>query len=106
MKLTIIEFAALTTPVHVTVHSLEQALYQVTVTMPQGECLLVDKQGKTIRHRNLQQVREMLQVLPVASITLRHQSAYDEMIGHPPRESSNALEVSLSMDLYPQPKIH
>ncbi|MEM6580963.1 MAG: DUF6482 family protein [Pseudomonadota bacterium] len=106
MKITIVEFAALTSPIDVVIHSLEQALYQVTVQLPSGTSLLVDKKGKIIRHRNLAQVREMLQVLPVASITLRHESAYDEMIGQPVREQSNALEVKLSQELYPEPVIH
>ena len=48
----------------------------------------------------------MLQVLPVGTITLRHESAYDEMIGQPSRESSNALEVNLSHEMYPEPIIH
>ena len=106
MRLTINEFTALPDGADVTIHSLEQALYQVTVLLPAGPHLLVDKKGKTIRTRSLQQMREILQVLPVNTITLRHQSAYDEMIGQPPRESSNALEVKLSHEMYPEPIIH
>ena len=106
MRLTITEFTALPDGADVTIHSLEQALYQVTVSLPAGPHLLVDKKGKTIRTRSLQQMREILQVLPVNTITLRHQSAYDEMIGQPPRESSNALEVKLSHEMYPEPIIH
>lgn len=106
MRLTINEFAALPNAVDVTIHSLEQALYQVTVSLAAGPHLLVDKKRKTIRTRSLQQMREILQVLPVGTITLRHESAYDEMIGQPPRESSNALEVKLSHEMYPEPIIH
>ena len=106
MRLTINELTALPDGADVTIHSLEQALYQVTVSLPAGPHLLVDKKGKTIRTRSLQRMREILQVLPVNTITLRHQSAYDEMIGQPPRESSNALEVKLSREMYPEPIIH
>ena len=106
MKITITQFAALTEVADVTIHSLEQALYQVTVALTSGPHLLIDKKGKTIRSRNLQSMREMLQTLPVRSITLRHESAYDEMIGQPIRESSNALEVRLSHDMYPEPIVH
>jgi hypothetical protein len=106
MRITIKEFTVLTEAADVTIHSLEQALYQVTVALPSGPHLLVDKKGKAISSRSLQNIREMLQVLPVGTITLRHESAYDEMIGQPPRESSNALEVNLSHEMYPEPIIH
>ena len=106
MKLTTTQFASLTDAADVTIHSLEQALYQVTVALPSGPHLLVDKKGKTLLSRNLQSMREMLQTLPVRSITLRHESAYDEMVGQPIRESSNALEAKLSHDMYPELLIH
>ncbi len=106
MKLTVAQFAALPNVVDVTIHSLEQALYQVTVSLPTGPHLLVDKKGATIRSRNLQSMREMLKVLPVRSITLRHESAYDEMVGQPVREASNALEISISQQDSPDPIIH
>ena len=68
--------------------------------------MLVDKKGVTIRSRNLQSMREMLKVLPVRSITLRQESAYDEMVGQPVRESSNALEVNISHEKSPAPIVH
>jgi hypothetical protein len=95
MKLSIKAFAALSTPSEVVVHSLDRSLYQVTVTVDGARHLLVDETGRTIRHRSLQSVREMLQGFPVAAITLRHESAYDEMVGQPGREQSNALEVTV-----------
>ena len=106
MRLTINELTALTDAADVTIHSLEQALYQVTVALPSGPHLLVDKKGKAISSRSLQKMREILQVLPVGTITLRHESAYDEMIGQPSRGCSNALEVNLSHEMYPEPIIH
>lgn len=96
MKLSIKTFAARSVRSDVVIHSLDQALYQVTVIVDGAEYLLVDESGRAIRHRNLQAVREMLQVLPVAVITLRQDSAYDEMIGQPPRGRRNTLEVTLS----------
>ena len=106
MKLTFEQFAGLTEPVPVTIHSLDQALYQVTLVIEGKEHLLVENSGRTFRRHTLQQVREALQTLPVASLTLRQQSAYDEMIGQPSREGPNTLEVSLSLDIYPPPVIH
>jgi hypothetical protein len=81
--------------------SLEQALYQVMVRIDGQELLLIENDGKTFRRHSLNAVREALQVLPVATVTLRHASAYDEMIGQPSRSCDNALEIPLSMDLYP-----
>ena len=88
-------------PIDTTVHSLEQALYQVTIIVDGKECLLTEDDGKPFRRRSLSAVREALQVLPLASLTLKQHSAYDEMIGQPVREGDNALEVSLALDMYP-----
>jgi hypothetical protein len=41
-------------------------------------------------------VRETLQLLPVSSLVLRQFSAYDEMVGQPPRAEDNLLEIPLS----------
>ena len=88
------------------IHSLDQALYQVTLEVGGREHLLVENDGRSFRRHSLQQVREALQPMPVASLRLRHQSAYDEMIGQPLREASNVLEVALSLDQCPPPRIH
>jgi hypothetical protein len=103
MALSIADFSRLEQPVHVVIHSLDRALYQVTVLLEGQEQLLVESPGRPFRHHNLQQVREMLHTLPVASITLRQQSAYDEMIGQPAREEANTLELPLSLEEYPPP---
>ena len=106
MKISFEEFARRAEPVDVIIHSLEQALYQVTLLIDNREQLLVENDGRTFRRHSLQQVREALQTMPVSSLRLRHQSAYDEMIGQPLREGSNALDLPLSLDQYPPPRIH
>lgn len=106
MKLTFNAFAQLEEPARVVIHSLEQALYQVSVEVGGKTHLLAENSGKIFRCHSLQQAREALQTLPVASLTLRHESAYDEMVGQPVREADNALEVPLSLEDYPQPRIH
>ena len=83
------------------VHSLDQALYQVTLQIEGEEHLLVENDGRTFRRHSLNEVRESLQLLAVEKAVLRQTSAYDEMIGQPLRQSDNALEVPLSLDLYP-----
>jgi len=106
MKIDFEQFARLEHPVPVTIHSLDQALYQVTLKIDGREHLLVESSGRTFRRHTLEKVREALQTMPVASLTLRQQSAYDEMIGQPNREGPNTLEVSLSLPEGPPPVIH
>ena len=101
MKITFKELRRRGGGLHLVICSLEQALYQVMVRIDGQELLLIENDGRTFRRHSLNAVREALQVLPVATVTLRHSSAYDEMIGQPSRDCDNALEVPVSMDLYP-----
>lgn len=93
-------------PVSAIVHSVDQALYQVTVWIEGEEFLLTENNGKTFRRHSLNEVREALQFLPIQQAKLRQTSAYDEMIGQPLRVGDNALEVPLSLDIYPNPVRH
>ena len=68
----------------------------MTACINNEEHVIVEEDGKTCRSHSLQQLRDKLEGLPVSRVNLRHTSAYDEMIGHPERTGSNALEVSLS----------
>ena len=101
MKLTLSALAASPRACAATVHSLEQALYQVTVLHEGAEKLLRENDGRVFRRRSLLEVKEALADLPVASLVLRQQSAYDEMIGQAPREGDNTLEVPLALAPYP-----
>lgn len=101
MKLSFSALLRLGQPVTVVVHSLDQALYQVTVALDGSDYLLTKNDGRTFRRHSLTAVRDALQVLPVEKISLKQSSAYDEMIGQPSRDGNNALEVPLSLDLYP-----
>lgn len=96
MKITLSEFSALSDPVDVTIHSLTPSLYQVIMALHGESRLLAFDDGRPYRAPNLQTVREMLASMPVRSITMRHESAYDEMIGQPDSRPSNTLEVALS----------
>ena len=101
MKMSWNELLSRQEPVAAVVHSLDQALYQVTVLLDEREHLLVENSGRAFRRHSLQRVREALQSLPVASLTLRQQSAYDEMIGQP-RGQGNELNIRLG-DPEPDP---
>jgi hypothetical protein len=80
----------------VVIHSLDQALYQATVVLEEGERLLLGSDLRPLRFHSLQAMREALAPLRVGKLTLRQQSAYDEMIGQPLREGSNVMEVPLA----------
>ncbi|MFK7975434.1 MAG: DUF6482 family protein [Halioglobus sp.] len=83
------------------VHSVDQSLYQVTLWIDGEEHLLTENTGKTFCRHSLNEVREALALLPIETASLRQTSAYDEMIGQPVRVQDNALEVPLSLELYP-----
>jgi len=106
MKISFAEFAALDVTVSVIIHSLDQALYQVTIERGGREYLLVENDQRTFRRHSLNEIREALQNLPVASLVLRQRSAWNDMIGQVPREAANTLEIPLSLDLYPPVTMH
>lgn len=106
MKMTLSEFARLPQPVAVTIHSLTPSLYQVILVVHGKSRLLAFDDGRPYRAPNLQKVREMLSCMPVRTITMRHESAYDEMIGQPDSAHSNALEVGLSPLEPDHPTLH
>ena len=106
MKISLDALSRLDRQVPAVIHSLEQALYQVTVTISGDSYLLTENSGTILRRHSLQRVRELLRDMPLASVTLRHQSAYDEMIGQPVRAEDNTLEVPLSLDTLGSPIIH
>jgi len=97
VKITLAEFARLMEAAPVTIHALDGALYLVSVEVSGASRLLTQNSGRPLRRRNLTSVRELLQTLPVSSLTLRQESAYDEMIGQPLRGNSNAMEIALSL---------
>ncbi|TGD72830.1 hypothetical protein E4634_13580 [Mangrovimicrobium sediminis] len=104
--MTIAEFAKLEAPVPVVVHSLDMALYQVTLQIDGGEHLLAEDSGRPLRSRNLVSLLELLSRLPVASAVLRQRSAYDEMVGQPLRDGDNALELPLVLPEVEQASLH
>lgn len=106
MKITMSDFAALDEAADVTIHSLTPTLYQVTLTLRGHEQLLAYDDGRPYRAKNLQNVREMLSSMPVDSIKMRHESAYDEMVGQPARQASNAIEIGLAPLDQVDPTVH
>lgn len=77
----------------VIVHSLEMALYQVSVMIDNGEHYVTDDSGEFIRGLSPLHIQKRLDHLNYAQMVLRHTSAYDEMCGQSEKLTSNMLEV-------------
>lgn len=77
----------------VIVHSLEMALYQVSVMINNVEYYVTDEHDEFIRGISPLHIQKRLDHLSYAQMVLRHTSAYDEMCGQPEKLSSNMLEV-------------
>ncbi len=87
----------------VIIHSLNPMLYQATAVIDGRELLVTDRQGKALKSFNLMEMQTLLEGLPLKHLWLRHQSAYDEMIGQAVRSSSNQLQVKLSLSAQGMP---
>ena len=85
-------------------NSIDQALYQVIVVIDDTEHVVWESEKRTLMSRNLMQLREKCEILNVRDKVLRHESAYDEMIGLPTKIASNRMEVPLAGNPYPEPK--
>ncbi len=82
------------------INSLEQALYQAIVVIDGDEHVVWQSEDKTLTTRNLTKMREHFEKLDVAEIVLRHESAYDEMVGQRTKNGNNRLEVPLRKNPY------
>ncbi|MDI3325621.1 DUF6482 family protein [Pontibacterium granulatum] len=84
-------------PIHkVIVLALAPMLYQIIIEDELGEHLVYTDEHTPYRTTCIEKVKELFESYRVESMVLRQQSAYDEMIGHPSKQSDNTLEVMLS----------
>lgn len=84
----------------VIIHSLDLSLYVCSVIIDNEEHYLVGKDGLPIKAFNKLEIQALFEKLNVQLIVLRQQSAYDEMVGQPPREADNTMEVPLGGSIY------
>ena len=77
------------------IHSLDLALYQVSVLVDGEEHFVTDDKGKFLRAHSILELQKQCRNLKVNKQVLRQQSAYDEMVGQPSRNNTNELEVLL-----------
>lgn len=98
MKITLKQLQRSRRSHHFIVHSVGTMLYRVTVAIDAEPHLLVADNGKPLTRHSLGAMRAALQPVDVASLMLRQDSPYDEMIGHGQRQGPNTLLIPLSTD--------
>ena len=77
--------------------SIDCALYTVRVVIQSQQYRVVDDNDKPYVKSSVELIKKDLKDCQIANIALVHQSAFDEMVGQPDRESSNAIRVPLSL---------
>ncbi len=77
----------------VVVHSIELALYQVSVVIDGIEVYVKETEDKFLRFNNPIEIQRAFSKIPYKKMVLRHTSAYDEMVGHDYEKGDNAMEV-------------
>lgn len=77
------------------INSTERCLYYLTVEVSGREYQVVDKRGRLLSARNKLDLQQVAKTIAARHIVLRHESAYDEMVGQPVASQGNRLEVSL-----------
>ena len=77
------------------IQSLHCQLYQLLVECDGEEQPVYDRKGRLVRHSNRLGLQALFENLEVEELVLRQLSAYDEMVGQPPREGDNCLEIPL-----------
>ncbi|MCB5161663.1 DUF6482 family protein [Marinomonas algarum] len=78
----------------VRLHSLEPSLYQLSVEIDGQEHYVKNNKGRFLTSHNKLELQSLFKDKTVGAMVLCHQSAYDEMVGHPP-SGGNSLEVPL-----------
>ena len=84
------------------IESVDLALYRLLVVIDDKEVLVLEKENKPLVRHNQNSIRELLTPFTIKLLVLRHQSAFDEMVGQPPKAGSNRMEIPLGKDIYPE----
>jgi len=103
MKRTLKELATCGQIDRLVIRSVDLSLYIAVAEVAGEDCLITNNDGSTLKTRNLLEMKQAVAGLSFGELVLRQESPYDEMVGQPGREGSNALEVGLSAELYPTP---
>ena len=103
MKRTLKELATCGQIDRLVIRSVDLSLYIAVAEVAGEDCLITNNDGSTLKTLNLLEMKQAVAGLSFGELVLRQESPYDEMVGQPGREGSNALEVGLSAELYPTP---
>ena len=98
MKITLQQLQRSTGLKRIVIHSLDCSIYLAYADFDGDALLVTEPDGKPLRTRNVTAMKQRLAEVPVPALFLRQQSAYDEMVGQPPREGDNSLELPLARD--------
>ncbi len=77
------------------IRAIEGGAYLAFIEVDGEEHLIVDKKGAPLKSFNKIDLQKAFSAFTLGATVLQHESAYDEMIGQPMRQSSNRLEVPL-----------
>ena len=94
MKVTLSELKQRGRIERLAIRSTDLSLYLAEIDIDGERHIVCDDAREPLRTVNLVEMRERLSALDILELVLVQDSAYDEMIGHPPREG-NRLEVPL-----------
>ena len=95
MAISISQLKRMDTIEKVVIHSVDLSLYLVSILVDQKEHYITDAKGRLLRSHNILELQALFERLPVESMVLRQQSAYDEMVGQPLKTAANTMEVPL-----------
>ena len=90
----------------VIIHSIDISLYQVSVLINGYEHIVTDSNGKLLRASNKMKLQVKFRNVRFKEMVLRHESAFDEMIGMESKPDSNMLEVPLGNTWLASPNDH
>ena len=82
----------------VVIESVDLSLYIALARIGGKEHVITDSRSKTLKTRNLLDMRSMLCKLLDCEFFLRHRSAYDEMLGHHYKAGDNCMELPLGRE--------
>lgn len=82
-------------PVDIIIASYEGGIYQAFMVKGKTQVLIWKDEKNTLKAHSLGEMRELLESVNIASLSLKQDSAYDEMIGQQQRVEDNTLFVPL-----------
>ncbi|MEO2268964.1 DUF6482 family protein [Pseudoalteromonas sp. YIC-656] len=100
MGITLTQLVELQPLQRVIIHSLDCALYQVSVVINNVEYYVKDHEGVCLKAHSPLHIQKLFEHISYHQMVLRQNSAYDEMCGQPVRQGSNTLEVSYGNNEY------